>query len=160
MEQKRVSAALTVAGSLATLGGVLVFFVFVPILADECRSMYPELARLYWPGLIGMWSIAAAYLAAMVFYFRIVARIGKDQSFCRANARELGWIARCLGAAGCLWILAIFLPGLVWQADIGPVWLWLFLAAAASFAMGVLAWGLGRLLQRAVSLKEENDLTV
>ncbi len=160
MEQKRVSIALMAAGGLATLGGLFVFFVDVPILAEECRGMYPELAHLFWPGLIGLWTIAAVYLAAMVFYFRIVARIGRDQSFCRANARELGWIARCLGAAGCLWILAIFLPGLVWQVDIGPVWLFLALAAAASFAMGVLAWGLGRLLQRAVSLKEENDLTI
>ena len=160
MEHKRVSLALTAAGALATLGGLLVFFVYAPAFAGECREAYPELAFLYWPGLIGVWLIAAVYLAAMVFYFRIVARIGKDQSFCAANAREMGWIARCMGAAGALWLLAAILPGLLWQVDLGPSWLALALAAMASFAVGVLAWGLGRLLRRAVSLKEENDLTI
>ena len=36
----------------------------------------------------------------------------------------------------------------------------MLLAAVASFAMGMLAWALGRLLTRAVQYKEENDLTV
>ena len=160
MEHKRVSLALTAAGALATLGGLLVFFVYAPALAADCRLVYPELAFLYWPGLIGVWVIGAVYMAAMVFYFRIVARIGKDQSFCAANAREMGWIARCMGTAGMLWLLMPVLPLLLWQIEIGPSWLLFVLAAMASFAVGVLAWGLGRLLRRAVTLKEENDLTI
>ncbi len=160
MEQKRVSAALMAAGALAAAGGAFVFFVYAPVLAGECRSAYPELSPLYWPGLAGVWLIGAVYLAAMAFYFRIVARIGRDRSFCRANARELGWIARCMAAAGALWLAAAFLPGAIWHVPIGPVWIVFLLAAMASFAMGTLAWGLSRLLERAVALKEENDMTI
>ncbi len=160
MEHRRVSAALTAAGALATAGGLFVFLVFAPVAASGCRDAFPELAFLFWPGLISVWVIAAVYLAAMLFYFRIVRRIGKDQSFCAANAREMRFIACCMGAAGLLWLLLLILPHLIWHIHFGPAWLWFVMASLASFAVGILAWGLSRLLQRAVSYKEENDLTI
>ena len=160
MEHKRVSAALLAAGGLAVLGGLFVFFGFAPNAAVSCREAYPELAFLFWPGLAAVWVIGLVYLAAMVFYFRIVLRIGRDQSFCADNAREMGWIARCMAGAGGLWLLMPAVPRLLWGIVIGPVWLWFALAAMASFAVGTLAWGLSRLLRRAAAYKEENDLTV
>ena len=57
-------------------------------------------------------------------------------------------------------LLGIVLPWLIWQVRVGPAWVAMLLAAVASFAMGMLAWALGRLLTRAVQYKEENDLTV
>ena len=49
---------------------------------------------------------------------------------------------------------------LIYRINIGPSYLIFLLAAMASFALGLLAWALGKLLARAVKLKEENDLTV
>ena len=160
MEHKRVSVALTAAGVLAVLGGLLVFFVFAPIAGINSRASYPELAFLFWPALAALWVIASVYLAAMVFYFRIVSRIGKDQSFCAANAQDMRRIACCMAAAGFLWLLAAFLPEILWKISLGPVVLGFVLASVASFAVAILAWGLGRLLWRAVFFKEENDLTI
>ena len=160
VEHRRVSIALTAAGALAAAGGLLVFFVFAPGMASNCREAFPDLAFLFWPGLISVWIIAAVYLAAMVFYFRIVHRIGKDRSFCTENAREMRFIACCMGTAGLLWLLVLLLPHLIWHIHFGPAWLWFIMASLASFAVAILAWGLGFLLRRAVSFKEENDLTI
>ncbi len=160
MEHRKVSGLLIGAGMLATLGGAGLFLLYAPLVANECRTMYPELAFLFWPGLIYLWIIAAFYCAAMAEYFRVCVRIGQDQSFCAENAHGLSRIALCMNIAGGLWVLLSFLPGLIWSIAIGPVFLIFLLAAAASFALGILAWALGRLLSRAVKLKEENDLTV
>ncbi|MDO5327933.1 MAG: DUF2975 domain-containing protein [Clostridia bacterium] len=160
MEHRKVSGLLIGAGMLATLGGAGLFLLYAPLVANECRTMYPELAFLFWPGLIYLWIIAAFYCAAMAEYFRVCVRIGQDQSFCAQNALGLSRIALCMNIAGSLWVLLSFLPGLIWGIAIGPVFLIFLLAAAASFALGILAWALGRLLSRAVKLKEENDLTV
>ncbi len=160
MKHRRISQALTAAGALATLGGLFLFFAVAPIALRALCDVFPEQAGLYWPCLLMAWIVCAVYLIAMVLYFRIVARIGKNQSFCAANARDMGRIACCMGAAGILWVLIPLLLLLIWGVGLGVTWIRFVLAALASFAMGILAWGLARLLQGAVSLKEENDLTV
>ncbi len=160
MEHRKVSGLLIGAGTLATLGGAGLFLIYAPFVANEYRAMYPELAFLFWPGLIYLWIIAAFYCIAMAEYFRVCVRIGRDQSFCAENAVALGKNALCMNIAGGLWVLLSFLPGLLLGIAIGPVFLIFLLAAAASFALGLLAWSLGKLLGRAVKLKEENDLTV
>ena len=160
MEQKKVSALLTLAGAAAAIAGSALFFVYGPIAAVQCRLEFPEAAALFWPGLIWLIAIGIVYWVAMGNYFLIVRRIGRDQSFCRENAKGLIRIAYSMGAAGGMWLLGIALPPLLWQIHLGPACIALAMAALASCAMGVLAWGLGKLLDRAVQLKEENDLTV
>ena len=154
MDQKTISRVLIAAGALATAAGIFLFFVFGTRAAIECRQSYPEFSRLFWPGLVWLWTIGLIYCAAMAYYFRIVINIGRDRSFIQENARGLIRIAVLMCAAGVLWLGGILaLPA-------SPGRLALALAAIASFAMGMLAWALGRLLAHAVQLKEENDLTV
>ncbi len=160
MNQRTISHILIAGGVVAALGILLVFGVFVPLLAGECRVMYPELAQLYWPGLIGMWLIGAVFLLGLWEYFQVCVRIGKDQSFCLGNVTSLRRIALYMALSGVLWIGAAFGPEMVFHADIGPVWIYFFLFSMAGFALALLAFGLSMLLQRAVRLQEENDLTV
>ena len=160
MKQRTIARILMAGGIVAAIGIILVFGVFVPIVANECRTMYPEFAYLYWPGLIGMWLIGALFLLGLWEYFRVCVRIGGDRSFSVGNVTSLRRIAVYMAASGLLWIGAAFGPGVIFHADIGPVWIYLFLFAMAGFALALLAWGLSLLLQRAVEIQEENDLTV
>ena len=160
MEHKKISRALTVAGILATLGWLALFILYLPQAAFSCRDAFPELSFLFWPELSMLCAIGLISLAAMAGYFRIVVRIGRDQSFCAANARDMRWIAYCLWLAGALCLLCWLLPAIIWRVALGPAWLLFTLAALAYSAMGILAWGLGCLLRRAVALKEESDLTI
>ncbi len=160
MKQKTISYLLMAGGGIAAAGIILVFGVVVPVLAGECKTMYPELAHLYWPGLIVGWLIGVAFLLGLWEYFRVCARIGRDQSFHPDNVKSLHRIALYMAASGVLWIGAALGPHFFFHADIGPLWLYLLLFAMAGFALSLLAWGLGLLLKRAVEIKEENDYTV
>ena len=160
MKLKRVSYLLLLAGVIAALGVLVLAAVYAPLAAGSAREMYPEYAVLYWPGLIGVWLIAGMFLLGLYEYFRVCLRIGRDQSFCRENVQSLWRIAVYMAVLAGLWAAAIFAPGLVFQLDIGPIWLVFFLAGMACAALSLLAYGLSRLLRRAVEIKEENDLTV
>jgi len=160
MNQKRISRLLIGAGGIAVLGILVLFGVYAPVLAVEMRTMYPDYAALYWPGLIGVECCGALFLLALAEYFRVCFRIGQGHSFCLENVRSLNRIAAYLGVFGCMWLCFIFAPGLFFGLDIGPVWVVFLLCAMAGFALSMLAWGLGRLLRHAVEIQEENELTV
>ena len=159
MEHKKISMYLKAAGGIAALGGIAVFFVYAPVMAVDCRRVYPELSFLFWPGLAFVWCLGGMYAAALWQYLRICHRIGQNESFCQENAKSMKIISHLFFGAG----IFNFLGMGAWLADawrLGPGWVALFLIGMASVAVGVLAWGLGKLLQKAVSLQEENDLTV
>ncbi len=159
MEHKKISYLLIGAGVLAALGGGFLFFIDAPMAALRYRSALPELSYLMIPGLVFLWFIGILYGTAMINYFLICVRIGKNRSFSRENASGLSRIAALLLGAGLIWLLGIPF-GLLLRLRLGVWSLAFLLAAAASAAMGALAWGLAKLLRRAVEMKEENDLTV
>lgn len=64
MNQKRISRLLIGAGGIAVLGILVLFGVYAPMLADEMRTMYPDYAALYLPGLIGVECCGALFLLA------------------------------------------------------------------------------------------------
>lgn len=157
---KKESIWLLIAGIAAGIGVLFVAFIYVPVIAGECREMYPEYAALYWPGLAGIWAITALFLLGLWEYFRVCLRIGQDRSFCMENVKSLRRITGCMAAMAVLFLLAIFAPGVLFHLDIGPVFLVFLLCAMACAALALLSHGLSRLLKRAVEIKEENDLTV
>lgn len=157
---KKESVYLLIAGVAAGIGVLFVAFVYVPIMAGECREMFPEYEALYWPGLLGVWTVTALFLLGLWEYFQVCRRIGLDRSFCRENVKSLKRIAVYIALMAALFLLAIFAPGVLFRLDIGPAWLLFLLCAMACAALALLAYGLSRLLRRAVEIKEENDLTV
>ncbi len=162
MKQKTVSRLLITAGALAAAGILILSLFYAPALAAQCRDVYsqtPGIGRLYWLGLTGVWIASLILLLALGEYFRVSLRIGREQSFCRENVKGLRRIAAYLAADGALWLLAVFLPGFC-GVPVGPAWIAFVLAAAAHFALSLLAGCLGQLLARAVEIKRENDLTV
>ena len=157
MEHKRISWYLLGAGAAAGLGLLAIFLGFLPELILWRRLFMPG----YVLGLIlaAMCSLAILYGLALYEYMGICIRIGRNQSFCRNNARGLTRISRYLFLAAGVWLLG---QGAALLPDVGPGswWVSFLLCAVASGAMGVLSWAIGKLLSRAVQLQEENDLTV
>ena len=52
MDQKKISRVLVAAGAVAMAAGIFLFFIYGPRMASECRTAYPELAGMFWPGLV------------------------------------------------------------------------------------------------------------
>ena len=162
MHQKRISYLLIAAGALAGVGVLMLAAIYAPAFAREAleaNADVPGIRGLYWTGLVGVWTVAALFLLALSEYFFVCVRIGKERSFCPENVKSLRRIALYLAIDGILWIGAIFVPGL-FGLPVGPACLLFLLASMACSALSVLAWCLGKLLDRAVSLQQENDLTV
>lgn len=156
MDQKRIGFCLTGAGIAAGIGGAFVVIMYVFSVLGN-RDLFPAgvLALIF----VGMGLLVFLYGLALLEYLKITVRIGKSRSFCRENGKGLGWIARYLWLAAGLWIASL---GAALLPSVGAgIWMWGFLLfALASTAMGGLSWGLGKLVDRAVQLQEENDLTV
>ena len=163
MNQKKISLFLSAADMLAALGILFLAGIYAPAIAAESRFLYqdiPGIDALYWTGLAGVWSESALFLLALFEYFRVCRRIGKNQSFCQENVKCLYHIAMFMAFGAFLWLCGIFVPSFLFSVSIGPVWIFLLLLAMANAALSILAWGLGKLLNRAVEIKQENDLTV
>lgn len=159
MSHKTLSKLLLLAGAIACIGGAAVFFLYAPAMSIECSIMYPELAWLANLLLLYIWIIAFMYILAVFFYMRISLRLGRNQSFCAENARDLKRIALFLVIASGMWFALIFLPGAA-GVDIGPAFLLFLLACMATLAVAMVAYVLSLLVRRATALQEENDLTI
>lgn len=159
MEHKRISRLLIFAGAMAGVGLLLVMFAQIPITSVGAEEPQP-------PFLLPLPLKLAAtlpYLAALAYYFRISANIGRERSFCRENVRSMHRIVLCLVAAACVWaiVLALLLCGALLDPS-APTRILFEVAVtlAATLAVALVAWCMERLVDHAVSLQEDCDLTI
>ena len=159
MKQKELSIWLRV---VVVLIGVAVLFlaaVFLPAIGREAAEMNAELAHLFWPCLIFLWLTMVPVLASLALAWLIFAEIGRDNSFCMANARRLRVIS-ILALIDTLlyivWIVALgFFGALHPGVLIGSVCI---VFMGVGFTVGAAA--LSHLARKAAALKDENDLVI
>ncbi len=160
MKKMNVKPALYAAIALLALLGAAVFFMYVPALADECRTMYPEIAWMHGPGLGFCWWIALLCYGMLFAFAGVARRIGGGRSFCGENARAF----RQVGALSLAAALSMLAPPAFFAAvheDGGPA---VMLISAAGFlgflAVALLAFPLARLVDQAAGIQAENELTI
>ncbi len=159
MKQKELSVWLRV---VVVLIGVAVLFlaaVFLPALGREAADMNPEYAFLFWPCLLFLWATMLPVLASLALAWLIFAEIGRDNSFCMANARRLRAIS-ILALVDTLlyivWMVGLGLLGVLHPSVlIGSVCI---VFMGVGFTVGAAA--LSHLAQKAAALKDENDLVI
>jgi len=159
MEQKRIANMLKVFTIGVGLIGALFFFVYAPVLIGDLAAMYPEAAFLKWPGIIGVWVIAVFCYIALVEFWKICTRIGKDNSFCNENANSMKRISLLAFLTAVLMILAAIFLGFMNFLGIA-YFLICFFAVCIAIGVGVVCLALSALIRRAAQIKEENDLTI
>ena len=159
MEQKTIAMILKIY-SLGVAGiGALFFLWYLPGLIQEMAVMEPEAAWLRWPGTVGVWAIGLLCYFALWEFWRICTQIGRDNSFCKANARSMKRIGILAFLCGAL-ILGgfLFLLGIHYLS--GPLVLATFFGLCVAGGIGVLCLALSGLIRNAAKLKEENELTI
>ena len=161
MSQRKNAKLLQLFSVAVALVGVLFFFWYLP---HSIQNWIDTVALgapgwLYWALVGRAWLIAVLCYLALGKFWGICTRIGRDNSFCRENARAMGHIS----------ILAFLAAGVIAGVD---VWLYFvkllgkiqavghFFLVFAACGLGVVALALSRLIQNAALLKEENDLTI
>ena len=159
MTQKTFSNLLKAVIILAFLCVAVVYALYVPAVADECRTSYPELASLYLPALIFIELTAAPVLAAFVLSWFIARDIGRDQSFTRVNARRMKAIS-FLALADVVYFLIGICVLWGFGAASGPMLILVMLICSAGVIAAVCAGALSHLILKAAIMREEQDLTV
>ncbi len=159
MKQKELSRWLRAVVVVGWIACLLLAWPVAPKLAQDAAADVPELAYLAGPCLALLWLGLAVIAAALWFAWRIFAEIGRDNSFCRENARRLRVISFLALADTILCIVAI-LALLALRALHPGVFLLMLLIAAVGAGIAVAAAALSHLTLKAALLQAENDLTV
>ncbi len=167
MNQKKLSGLLILAGALAVIGVIFLFYgtaLFQLVQGKGPRER--DVLLLLVQMIMGL-----PYLLALRHYFAICRNIGNDRSFSRENAARMRSIARLLFLTSGLWAILMVAGAIlgISPANTGfitakfasaALYIRMGLALLATLAVALVSQMLALLLGKAGRLQEENDLTI
>ncbi len=159
MKQKELARALR---GIALLGLLCVLVLggwVAPEMGRELAAGNPEAAYLFWPCLGFIWATALPVLAALGLVWRMAGEIGRDNSFCAANARRLKILSVLAFADTAAYLAAAAVLAALRLLHVGILVLILGIAASG-IAIAVVTAALSHLVYKAAVLQSENDLTI
>lgn len=125
------------------------------------RVEAPEFAYAYWPCLIWAWAFALPLFIAVAPAWRVITSISRPTgAFCRSNVSALRTVAGLAFADGVIFPLGMLV---VAAMGAGSPALTVLVTPAVTFvclAVGLVLLCLSHLVADAVTLREENDLTI
>ena len=98
--------------------GALFFAWIMPVTADTYRKAVPELAYLYWPGMIYGWVIGAGCYWILFQFWNVCTEIGRDNSFSMENVKSFQIISRTAAVIGVIWFTGMLF--LAWNRWVNP----------------------------------------
>lgn len=159
---KRVStlflkAVLLIIGLLVL---ALCVFSFLPMW-DGGTAALPEYTYVLYPGLIGLYATAIPFWLALYQAFKLLQYIDKNNAFSELSIKALRNIKFCAIAMSALYWTAMPLVFVLADLDDAPGGVLIGAALACSpLVVATFAAVLQKLVQNAVDMKLENDLTI
>ena len=120
----------------------------------------PELANLQYPLLIGMYAAMVPFFVALYQTLKLLSFIDKNKAFSELSVKALKTIKYCAIAISIMFVLEMPFLYILTKVDDAPGILIGMVVIFASMVIAVFAAVLQRLLQEAIHIKSENDLTV
>jgi len=141
---------------------VLALCIFlVPKIGNFAGELYPDIAYMKILVLIDMYAAAIPFYFALYQAFKLLSYIDKNQAFSELSVKALNNIKYCAVTIGTLYLLGMPLYYLMGKKIDPPSFMPMgSVIIFASMVIAVFAAVLQRLLQEAIQLKSENDLTV
>ncbi|MDM5188046.1 DUF2975 domain-containing protein [Bacillus sp. DX4.1] len=141
---------------------VLALCIFlVPKIGNFAGELYPDIAYMKSLVLIDMYAAAIPFYFALYQAFKLLSYIDKNQAFSELSVKALKNIKYCAITISTLYLLGMPLYYLMAERvdppGIIPIGLVIIFA---SMVIAVFAAVLQRLLQEAINIKSENDLTI
>jgi hypothetical protein len=139
---------------------VLALCIFgLPWLANN--PVNPDYAHMLYPIVIGIYVSVIPFSIALYQAFKLLSYIDKNQSFSELSVKALRNIKFCAMTISGLYVVILPFVFLVAELDDAPGLIIVGMAPIlASMVIAVFAAVLQRLLQEAINIKSENDLTV
>ena len=146
-----------------------VFLIGTPVLALGTfglpwlvkNPVNPDYAHILYPIVIGLYLSVIPFFVALYQAFKLLSYIDKNQAFSQISVKTLKNIKFCAMAFSGLYVVIIPFVYMVAELDDAPGLIIIGMVPIfASMVIAVFAAVLQRLLQEAIDIKSENDLTV
>ncbi|MEB9409742.1 DUF2975 domain-containing protein [Bacillus cereus] len=161
MNLKRSSTTfLKVIIFLAGISVLALCIFLVPEMADFTANLYPNIAPIKYLVLIVMYGAAVPFYVALYQAFNLLQYIDENTAFSELSVKALKNIKRCAITISGLYVLSLPLFHFIAKKMDPPIGLVGLIIVFASLVIAVFAAILQRLLQEAINIKSENDLTV
>ncbi|HDR7793950.1 TPA: DUF2975 domain-containing protein [Bacillus luti] len=140
---------------------VLALCIFlVPNIASFAANSYPNIASMKYLVFIVIYGATLPFYFALYQAFKLLRYIDKNAAFSELSVKALQIIKYCALTISGVYILGVPLFHLIAKKVDPPIGFIGFIIIFASLVIAVFAAILQRLLQEAISIKSENDLTV
>ena len=141
---------------------ILAFCIFtVPRFGNFAGELYPEMAYMKSLVLVDMYAAAIPFYFALYQAFKLLSYIDKNQAFSALSVKALKNINYCAITISTLYLIGMPLYYLIQERVDPPGIMAIGLVIIfSSLVIAVFASVLQRLLQEAINIKSENDLTV
>ncbi|MGJ7913063.1 DUF2975 domain-containing protein [Neobacillus sp. LXY-1] len=140
---------------------VLALCIFlVPHIANFTAKLYPHIAPIKYLVFIVMYGAAVPFYFALYQAFNLLRYIDENTAFSELSVKALKNIKYCAITISGLYVLGLPLFHFIARKVDPPVGFLGLIIIFASLVIGVFAAILQRLLQEAIKIKSENDLTV
>ena len=159
MKQKSLSKWLKAAIVLIGISGLVVYLFVIPSEGQALKYSNPEFSNRYLPWLVFILLTGVPVYVALFFAWKVAENIGRNNSFSKENARYLKWISYLAAGDSVYFLLGNFILLLLNMSHPG-VFLLAFTVIFLGEAISVAAACLSHLIQKAVDLQEESDLTI
>jgi hypothetical protein len=131
----------------------------LPWLANN--PVNPDYAHILYPILIGIYISAIPFYIALYQAFKLLSYVDKNNAFSELSVKALKNIKKCAMTISALYVVMMPFVFLVADKDDAPGLVIIGMVPIfASMVIAVFAAVLQRLLQEAIDLKSENDLTI
>jgi hypothetical protein len=140
---------------------VLALCIFlVPHIAKFAAELYPSFAPMKYLVFIVMYGAAVPFYFALYQAFNLLRYIDENTAFSELSVKALKNIKFCAITISGLYVLGLPLFRFIAMKVDPPIGLIGLIIILASLVVAVFAAILQRLLQEAINIKSENDLTV
>ncbi|HDR3343081.1 TPA: DUF2975 domain-containing protein [Bacillus cereus] len=145
---------------LAGISVLALCILLVPEMANFAANLYPNIAPIKYLVFIVMYGAAVPFYVALYQAFNLLQYIDENTAFSELSVKALKNIKRCAITISGLYVLSLPLFYFIAKKMDPPIGLVGLIIVFASLVISVFAAILQRLLQEAIHIKSENDLTV
>jgi len=133
----------------------------LPAIHREWATEYPNLSHLKYPLMLILGATTVPFYLALYQTMKLLDYVDKSKAFSNRSVKALGVVKYCAVAMGLLYMAAEPISYYMAEAEDAPGLILIgLIIIGASFAVATFAGVLQRLLQSAIAIKSENDLTV
>jgi hypothetical protein len=161
MNVKRGSTTfLKVITFLAGIAVLALCIFLVPHIGNFAAKLYPNIVLMKYLIFIVMYGAAVPFYFALYQAYNLLRYIDENTAFSELSVKALKNIKCCAITISGLYVLGLPLFRLIARKVDPPIAIMGFIIIFASLVIAVFAAILQRLLQEAINIKSENDLTV